>query len=85
MEITEDLSRLLQRSLNALGRGTANPLLRVDGRPGRKTKAALFRFLAAGGCGGEAKLLRAMRALGSSVRHNSPRTERVLCNLRRPE
>jgi lysozyme family protein len=63
MEITENAIRLLQRSLNALGRGTSPPKLKVDGRMGRKTVAALVSFLAAGGREGEARLVRAMRAL----------------------
>ena len=40
------------------------PRLNVDGRLGRKTVAALARFLAARGPEGEARLVRAMRALG---------------------
>jgi lysozyme family protein len=46
MEITTIAIRRLQRSLNALGRGLGIPRLRVDGRLGRKTVAALTRFLA---------------------------------------
>jgi hypothetical protein len=63
MEIADNAIRLLQRTLNALGRGTGTPQLTVDGRPGRRTIAALFRFLAAHGRVGETKLIRAMRAL----------------------
>ena len=64
MKITDIAIRRLQRSLNALGRGRGMPRLNVDGRLGRKTVAALARFLAARGPEGEARLVRAMRALG---------------------
>ena len=64
MEITIIETRQLQRALNALGRGTLAPRLAVDGRLGRKTAAAFFRFLALRGTEGEALLVRAMRALG---------------------
>jgi lysozyme family protein len=64
MEVTENAIRLLQRSLNALGRQDGRPGVKVDGRPGRRTLAAFVRFLAARGREGEARLVRAMRALG---------------------
>ena len=64
MEITENATRLLQRALNALARGTEVPRLKVDGRAGRKTLACFIRFLAARGPDGEAMLARAVRALG---------------------
>lgn len=64
MKITGIAIRRLQRSLNALGRGTGVAQLKVDGRLGRKTVAALARFLAARGREGEARLVRALRALG---------------------
>ena len=63
MEITGISIRTLQRSLNALGRGVKIPRLKVDGRLGRRTVAALFRFLAAHGAEGEASVSRALRAL----------------------
>lgn len=63
MEITEAVVRRLQRSLNALGRGTGLQRLKVDGRLGRRTVTALARFLAVGECQGEAALVRAIRAL----------------------
>ena len=63
MEVTEVAIRLLQRSLNALTRGSGVSRLAVDGRLGRHTVAALARFLAARGREGEARLVRAMRAL----------------------
>ena len=63
MEIADNAIRKLQRSLNALGRGTGLPRLRVDGRLGRRTVAALARFLAAREREGEAALVRALRAL----------------------
>lgn len=63
MEITVFAIRRLQRSLNAFGRGLGIPRLRVDGLLGRKTVAALARFLAARGPGGEEALLRALTAL----------------------
>ena len=63
MEVTDIAIRRLQRSLNALGRGLGMPQLRVDGRLGRKTVAALARFLAAREQEGEAALVRALRAL----------------------
>ena len=55
--------RRLQRALHALGRGLGLPRLKVDGRLGRKTVAALARFLAAREREGEAALLRALRTL----------------------
>ena len=64
MEITGIAIRRLQRSLNALGREPGLPHLKVDGRLGRRTLAAFVRFLAARGCEGEARLVRAIRALG---------------------
>lgn len=64
MEITENAIRRLQRSLNGLGRGLGLPRLTVDGRLGRKTVAALARFLAAREREGEEALARALRALG---------------------
>ena len=63
MEITGIAIRRLQRSLNALGRGLGMPSVKVDGRLGRKTVAALARFLAARGSEGEAALVRALHAL----------------------
>ena len=63
MEITGIAIRRLQRSLNALGRGLGMPRLKVDGRLGRRTVAALARFLAARGPEGEAALARALVAL----------------------
>ena len=63
MEITGIAIRRLQRSLNALGRGLGMPHLQVDGRLGRKTVAALARFLAAREREGEEALVRALRAL----------------------
>jgi len=63
MEITGIAIRRLQRSLNALGRGLSTPHLRVDGRLGRKTVAALARFLATREREGEEALVRALRAL----------------------
>ena len=63
MEITDIAIRHLQRSLNALGRGTGRPRLKVDGRLGRKTVSALARFLAVRESEGEEALIRAMRAL----------------------
>jgi lysozyme family protein len=63
MEVTVTAIRLLQRSLNALGRGTGCPRLAVDGRLGRRTVAALARFLAARGAEGEVALVRALAAL----------------------
>ena len=63
MNITNLAIRRLQRSLNALGRGLGMPHLKVDGRLGRKTVAALARFLAAREREGEAALTRALRAL----------------------
>jgi lysozyme family protein len=64
MDVTENAIRRLQRSLNALGRGAGAAALKIDGRLGRKTVAALVRFLAERGPTGEAALLRALRALG---------------------
>ena len=64
MERTGLRIRRLQRALNALARGSAVARLEVNGRPGRRTAAALVRFLAAHGAAGEARLRRAMRALG---------------------
>jgi lysozyme family protein len=64
MKMTDDAIRLLQRALNALGRGTGLKRIPADGRAGRGTFAALIRFLAARGREGEAMLIRAMRALG---------------------
>ena len=63
MKITGIAIRRLQRSLNALGRGLGLPRLKVDGRLGRKTVAALARFLAAREREGEEALVRALRAL----------------------
>lgn len=63
MQITEEAIRLLQRSLNALGRGGSLPAVPVDGRLGRRTVAALARFLAVHGTEGEAALRRALAAL----------------------
>lgn len=63
MKITNNAIRLLQRSLNALGRGTGVPRLKVDGRLGRSTVSALVRFFATHGRQGEAALSRALRAL----------------------
>lgn len=63
MEITDIAIRRLQRSLNALGRGLGMPRLKVDGRLGRRTAAALARFLAARGAEGEATLRRALTAI----------------------
>ncbi|HTU11633.1 MAG TPA: putative peptidoglycan-binding domain-containing protein [Allosphingosinicella sp.] len=71
----------MQRALNALARDAGRARLRVDGRMGRRTFAALAGFLAARGAAGEARLLRAMRALGGSVHRNLPATLRNLCNL----
>lgn len=62
MEITGIAIRL-QRSLNALGRGTKMRQLKVDGRLGRRTIAGLARFLARREREGEAALIRALRAL----------------------
>lgn len=78
MKITENIIRLLQRALNALGRETGASLLTVDGIPGRRTMAAFFRFLAARGCAGEAALVRAMRALFGARNHSADGT----CELR---
>ena len=64
MEVANTAIRRLQRALNALRRGTDVPRLKVDGRAGRKTLASFIGFLAAHGFKGEAKLARAMRALG---------------------
>jgi lysozyme family protein len=63
MEITHNATRRLQRSLNALGRGTGVRRLKVDGRLGRRTVAATIRFLAAREAEGEAALVRAIAAL----------------------
>lgn len=63
MEITEIAIRRLQRALNAFGRGTEVPRVRVDGRLGRRTAASLIRFLAEHGPQGEAALARALAAL----------------------
>ncbi len=63
MEVTGKAIRMLQRSLNALTRGTGVPRLAVDDRPGRRTIAALARFLAARGPEGEAALVRALGAM----------------------
>ena len=63
MEITAIAIRRLQRSLNALGRGLGVPRLNVDGRLGRRTVAALARFLSARGPEGEEALRRALHAL----------------------
>jgi len=70
MEITEIPTRLLQRSLNALARGTGLKRVAVDGRPDRRTRAALFRFLAMRGSEGEAALVRAIAALNPAF--NTP-------------
>jgi lysozyme family protein len=54
----------LQRALNALNRGGADYAdLPVDGAIGARTLAALDRFLARRGAGGEAVLLKAVEAL----------------------
>jgi lysozyme family protein len=63
MNIANPAIRRLQRALNALGRGSRQPRLRLDGRLGARTCAALFRFFGARGREGEARLVRAMRAL----------------------
>ena len=63
MEVTGTAIRRLQRSLNALGRGACLPFVKVDGKLGRRTIAALTRFLAARGREGEEALVRALRAL----------------------
>ena len=63
MDITDLAIRRLQRSLNALGRGTGIAQLKVDGLLGRRTVAALIRFLALRGSEGEEALGRAFRAL----------------------
>lgn len=63
MEITGIAIRRLQRSLNALARGSSFPRLAVDGRLGGRTVAALARFLDARGAEGEAALIRAITAL----------------------
>jgi len=63
MESADIAIRRLQRSLNALSRGFGLPLLTVDGRLGRKTVAAIIRFLAAREAEGEAALIRAISAL----------------------
>ena len=63
MKITESATRRLQRSLNALARGSGLKRVAVDGRLGRGTVAALIRFLACRGPEGEATLVRAMKAL----------------------
>jgi lysozyme family protein len=63
MEITGIAIRRLQRSLNALGRGLGMRRLTVDGRLGRRTVAALARFLAAREREGEEALIHALRAL----------------------
>ena len=62
--LNEEATGLLQRALNALGGGgpDGEPLT-VDRHFGRRTLAALIRFLAAHGAGGEARLLRAIAAL----------------------
>lgn len=59
--------RLLQRALNALNRGLEAPPLAVDGRPGRRTSAALLRYLAARGRKGAAALGRALEALAGAT------------------
>jgi hypothetical protein len=64
MEITEITIRRLQRTLNALARGTGLPPVKVDGRLDRRTLTSLARILAVRGGEGEAMLVRAMRALG---------------------
>ena len=63
MEITHHAVRRLQRAINALGVDIGCRRLKVDGRLGAATVAALFRFLAARGPRGEAALSRAIRAL----------------------
>lgn len=63
MEVTAIAIRRLQRALNAFGRGTDIPCVKVDGRLGRRTVTALARFLAARGAEGEEALVRALRAL----------------------
>ena len=63
MRITSIAIRRLQRSLNALGRGSGLPRVAVDGQLGRRTVAVLARFLAARGTEGEAALVRAISAL----------------------
>ena len=64
MEITDTAIRRLQRVLNALGRDAKTGRLKVDGVLGWRTMAAFGRFLAARERGGEAALVRALRALG---------------------
>jgi hypothetical protein len=62
--LSEEAIGLLQRALNALGRdGSGHELLAVDRRFGRRTMAALIRFLAARGAAGETRLLEAIAAL----------------------
>jgi hypothetical protein len=62
--LTGDAAGLLQRALNALNRGGPDDaLLAVDRRFGKRTRAALARFLAARGAAGEAMLLKAIEAL----------------------
>lgn len=65
MDVADPAIRLMQRSLNALGRGGGLPPIPVDGRLGRRTVAALVRFLAARGAAGEAALVRALTALAA--------------------
>jgi hypothetical protein len=62
--LSEEAIGLLQRALNALGRGEAGQeLLAVDRRFGKRTLAALIRFLAARGAAGETRLRMAIAAL----------------------
>jgi lysozyme family protein len=57
-------SGFLQRALNALNRGARDyPDVLLDGRIGPQTLAALDRFLATRGKGGEIVLVRAVEAL----------------------
>lgn len=62
--LNEEAIGLLQRALNALGRGRPNhTLLAVDRRISWRTRAALTDFLAARGAAGEILLLKAIAAL----------------------
>jgi hypothetical protein len=62
--LDEEAIGFLQRALNALGRGgPGHELLAVDRRLGKRTRAALTRFLATRGAAGETRLLCAIAAL----------------------
>lgn len=62
--LNEEAIGLLQRALNALNRGgPGHKLLAVDRCFGKRTLAALIRFLSARGAAGEARLLKAIAAL----------------------